>query len=90
MSDIPAARKKLLEIAADLPPSKARQIHAVVEGYLHREKFVRRAPDNSKPITPVMKRQIFAWAKTDMHMSEIAHRLGINQGRVSEVLRGKR
>jgi hypothetical protein len=55
-----------------------------------REHRVRRAPEKSVPITPQIKRRIFAMARSDLHQDEIAVRLGINHGRVSEVLRGKR
>lgn len=90
MSNIPKAREILLHIADKLDPEFRTAITGVVNAYLYREPKVRRAPTKSAEITHSMKRQIFALAKTDMHLSEIGHRLGINQGRVSEVLNGKR
>jgi DNA-binding MarR family transcriptional regulator len=90
MSDIPKARQLLLDLAARLPHVHAAELASIVNHYLFREPKIRRAPTKSADITPSMRRQIFALAKTDMHLSEIGHRLGINQGRVSEVLNGKR
>lgn len=90
MSDIPLARELLLYIAEKLDPDFRAAITGVVNAYLYREPEIRRASTRSAEITPEMKAQIFALAKTDMHLSEIGHRLGINQGRVSEVLNGKR
>lgn len=90
MSNIPKAREALHNLANSLDAANARLLRAIITGYLHRDPVIRRAPDKSVEITAAMRRQIFTLAKTDMHLSEIGHRLGINQGRVSEVLNGKR
>lgn len=90
MSNIPQARLELEDLSNTLPADAKWKLRAIVNKYLFRSPPVRRAPDKSLDITPAMRAQIFALAKTDMHLSEIGHRLGINQGRVSEVLNGKR
>ena len=90
MSNIPLGRERLLELASRLPDDHRRELEMLVAAYLVREPKVRRAPTKSKAITPEMRDQIFAMSATRMHLSEIGHRLGINQGRVSEVLNGKR
>lgn len=90
MSNIPKAREALLSLATTLSTREASAIRSIVQSYLWREPAVRRAPEKSRDITPAMRAQIHALGKTDMHISEIGHRLGINPGRVSEVLNGKR
>lgn len=96
MSNVPLGRMQLNDIADllemnDISKTEAaQQIRVVVAVHLCREKKVRRAPTKSQPVTPEMRAQIFQLARTNMHMSEIGHRLGINQGRVSEILNGKR
>ncbi len=90
MSNIPIARELLLDVAKRAPAEQRREIERIVAHYLWRKPIVRRAPDKSTKLTPEIRAQIFQMAETNMHMSEIGHALGINQGRVSEVLNGKR
>lgn len=95
MSNIPAARLILSEVLSTLKRGQCSTGDAVemigkALSLMTRDKVVRRAPEKSKAITPEMRARIWQLADTDMHMSEIGHQLGINQGRVSEVLRGKR
>lgn len=84
------ARQMLVALAEDLPDEQRDQLLDIVRAFLFREPYVRRAPMKSNGITPAVRKQIHALAATDLHMSEIGSRLGINQGRVSEVLNGKR
>lgn len=95
MSNIPEARRILTAVEASLREGRCSRGDAsilILEALsmMTRERMVRRAPDKSRKITPEMKETIRRLARTDMHVGEIAHRLGINQGRVSEVLSGKR
>lgn len=53
---------------------------------------VRRAPEKSRPVTEKLVKEIKSFASDNprAHMSEIAQRFKVNQGRVSEVLSGRR
>lgn len=90
MSNVPRARELLLDLARMLPGHQRRIIEHIVAAYLVREPRVRRAPVRPKEITPEIKAQVRELAQTDMHQWEIGKRLGINPGRVSEILNGKR
>ena len=82
MSNIPLAREKLHQ-AAQL-------IHEAID-LMTREPAVRRTPSKRTPITPRVRSKINRLALTALTMNEIAQKTGVrNQGRVSEVLNGKR
>ena len=91
MSNIPRARVKLRAVAKKLRKidgDLAKQVLSAIDD-LYREKAVRRMAVKSKPVTPKIKARIIELAEsTDMHSNEIAHELGVNPGRVSEVLHG--
>ena len=59
---------------------------------LSRRAAVTRAPVQATPTTPVLRRAIRALhlSDPDLTQAQIARRLGVNQGRVSEALAGKR
>lgn len=93
MSDIPKARKKLMKIAANLRSLKfnkiATEIDDIVSKDLFRRRAVRRMPRKSNPVTSDIKKEIIDLVDTtDLHNSEIASKVGVNPGRVSEVLHG--
>ena len=92
MSDIPGARAKLRVVSKklrDIDQQLAGEVLSIVDD-LYRQKAVRRMPVKSKPITKALKAQIIEMAETtDKHTSEIAYELGVNPGRVSEVLHGE-
>jgi hypothetical protein len=96
MSNIPLARTRLSVIAADLRRkgcfTEAREIGVIITDLLIREKAIRRAPVRSKSVTPAIKAHIkaLAAAHRSMSMDEIGRRAGVDGGRVSEVLNGKR
>lgn len=95
MTNIPQARLILEDVRQELRTGSCRPGEAAARieealSMMTRSTPVRRAREKSKPITPEVKAQIRQLAKTDLHMSEIGHHLGVNPGRVSEVLRGKR
>jgi len=72
------------------PDEAANQIDQFIE-WLWRRKAIRRAPNDSAPVTPALT-AIRAYAKQHPEMTELAigHEFGVNQGRVSEALAGFR
>jgi hypothetical protein len=92
MSEIGEARRLLKEIAEELRMNgdhyHADQIDDIVDHMMHRKTPARgRMPSTSNEVTPRMKEQIRELAKTTtLHNAEIAAKLGVNPGRVSEVL----
>lgn len=99
MSDIPGARRRLLELAAsmrdeDAQPDMdlvAKELDAIVL-MLWREPAVRAAPKHSVFVTPGLAEAIRATAKAHPDWSEFTIGVyhGCNQGRVSEALRDLR
>lgn len=101
MSEIPAARERLLELASQLeqpllfpvPVAEiAAQIRHVVDTMLHRDPWATHAPVVSRPVTPAIKAAILRIHRENPRMTQeqIGHRVGVAGGRVSEVLNGKR
>jgi hypothetical protein len=94
MSNIPLARQTIEQIARELNRAGQRDLArrlSNVTSLLHRRPAARRMPIHSNPITPAIRQQILELARTtDMHSSEIAAQLGVNPGRVSEILQGDR
>jgi len=95
MSNVPLARIELIRIARRLRVSgqveAAGTIGEVVSRYLHRRQPVRRMPVHSQSVTRRVRERIVELAEsTDMHSAEIAAKVGVNPGRVSEVLQGDR
>lgn len=94
MSDIPAARAALRQVAQDLRAirhdAEADLILGIVDAMLYREApSRRRAPIQSVPATPGLLatlRQV-AEANPQVTLQAIAHHAGVNAGRVSEALR---
>lgn len=92
MSDIPRARE-LIEEALDLGTMdpEARQLIGEALELMYRERPVRRAPAKPVRLTYDVRREIHRLARTKLTMNEIARMTGVrNQGRISEVLNGKR
>ena len=92
MSNIPEARRLLLLIADAADETTAESIRHVVENFMVREKYVRKAPVKSRAVTPGMARRIriMALRHPHMHQTDIAAQFGVNPGRVSEILNHKR
>lgn len=95
MSDIGAARRRLTAIAGELrrigQRDLASRVNDVVNNLMYRRRQARRMPIHSNPVTPQIIRQVRRLAATtDLHSSEIAAQLGVNPGRVSEILQGDR
>lgn len=64
----------------------------LAERRLYRRSAVRKAPVQSSPVTPDIADRIRVMAQRNHRLTQaqIAAELGINQGRVSEVLAGER
>lgn len=98
MSNIPLAREELYRVAMLLEAEiigrhlGAIRIRRIIRDHLTREPPVRRAPDRHVKITPEMKRDIRAYARRnpEAHQVDIGNAFGVNPGRVSEILNGKR
>jgi hypothetical protein len=92
MSKIPEAREKLLALSNELPLKQQRQLRLIVHNYLYREPRVRRAPVTSKKLTPKLRAKIKRIARDNpsMPIRKIGEAVGVDGGRVSEVLTGKR
>lgn len=97
MSDIPTAREQLqgiakrLQIGAITKPQAAREIRSTMR-LLVRQSPVRRAPRVSRYVTRRLIGEIRAFARVHplMTLQDIAEHFGVNIGRVSEILNGKR
>lgn len=94
MSDIPRARKRLRTVAKELRRLKekklAAELESIIDDDLYRRKPARKMRRKSVPVTASVKAKIIQLAETDLHSDEIAARVGVNPGRVSEVLQGDR
>lgn len=90
MSDIPSARRMISEVRKTLVETNQTglaDLLAEALDLLTRRRAVRRMRAKSLPITAQVRQAIIERASsTDLHASEIASELGVNPGRVSEVL----
>lgn len=91
--DIIETLSKWLELHIDNPEQVqwvAQQMRELTAkgGLLWREPRIRQSPPQSNPITPQIEVRILGLAKNrhDWTEAEIAAEVGVNQGRVSEVL----
>lgn len=97
MSNIPVAREHLNGLAKKLvtgavtKSQAAREIRAAMR-LLVRNPPVRRAPRAKRYVTRRLVGEICAFARQNplMHLQDIANHFGVNAGRVSEILNGKR
>lgn len=91
MSNIPLARELLFEALEERRDERVRDLINQALEEMFREKPVRFAPSKRVAITGSVRREIERLARTKLTMVEIARMTGVrNQGRVSEVLNGKR
>ena len=98
MSNVPRARGLVAEIAEEMEELGARmeelaQLLAAALADLHRRPPARKpAPRRAPPVGADMAAYLrkFARDNPDMSQTEIAHRFGINPGRVAEALHGDR
>lgn len=97
MSNIPVAREHLQGLAKKLvtgaitKSQAAREIRTTMR-LLVRKSPVRRAPRAKRYVTRRLAAEICVFARQHpaMHLQDIATHFGVNAGRVSEILNGKR
>jgi len=85
---IPEIRQRLFELAIELD---CPELSALAEE-TRRRPYVRRAPIAARKVTPELERRVISYARRNPQqpMRTIGRRFGIDQGRVSEILAGKR
>lgn len=85
---IPQVADRLREIAAEAGLSELSRL----ADELRRRPAGRKARPSSRPMTDELAREIRAYRRANPHLSqvEISRRFNVNQGRVSEVLKGVR
>lgn len=97
MSDIPHARKILEQLSKDLEEfnSDIMQTKAAVKAalsHMYRKKHkLIKGYKKSNSMTPELRDEILSIStdNPEMHTREIAEKLNVNQGRITEVLAGK-
>lgn len=95
MSNIPEACDDLMNIAQELRDLKllslARRIERIVRYKMKRASGPRAEP-HRRPMTPELKKEILEYHRSHPKEAQdkIAERFNVNQGRVSEIIRGKR
>jgi hypothetical protein len=94
MSNIILARQKIQGIRERLlaqgDHEAANQLEDVI-GLMHRRPAARRMERHSRPVSPAVRERIIELSETtEMHSAEIAAEVGVNPGRVSEILQGDR
>jgi hypothetical protein len=87
-SQVPAARKALLELAEDAPVGLASEIRHIVQTMMTRDPPARRTSVRSVKATPELYEEIRAYARAHptASLQQIADHFGINSGRVSEAI----
>ena len=93
MANIPKAREILLEALEYNMDSEVRTRIENALNQMYRDYSLgRKAPKQSKPVTEETKRLVRIYANTypDATQQQIAEYFGVNMGRVSEILTGKR
>jgi hypothetical protein len=93
MANIPKAREILLEALEYNMDSEVRtRIESSLKEMYRDYSLGRKAPKQSKPVTEETKRlvHIYAGNYPNATQQQIAEYFGINMGRVSEILTGKR
>ena len=97
MSNVPQARVILRDVVKQLKTGTitrmgAAKVVSATLPLLVRNSPVRRSPRRKRYVTQSLIRQIKAMARQNplMHLDDIAAHFGVNPGRVSEILNGKR
>jgi hypothetical protein len=88
MKTIPQIRARMHELADIL---KCKELHELADA-TKRRKPVRRAPPVHAVVTTKLAQEVrdYAARYPSAHLSEIGLKFDLNQGRVSEILAGKR
>lgn len=89
---IPEARRLLMNLAATLPPPAAAEIARIVREGMFRRRVIVPTPPKSKRMCRKVAADIRSLHRSQPGLSEqeIADHVGVNSGRVSEALIGKR
>lgn len=94
MSDVPAARQRLLSLAKELRQQGEVELVEdleAIEQMLHRKPAKRTTPVKNRGMTSAQWDEITHLSRvTQMSQSQIAAKVGLNAGRVSEVINGHR
>jgi len=85
---IPEIRKRLHELAVS---AGIRELADLAEA-TRRRRCVRVAPVKGRRLTELERAEIrrLVWAHPHLHLHDIAGQYGVNPGRISETIRGKR
>lgn len=91
-SNIPEARRALLEVAEAAPDGVADEIRNIVQTMLVRDPPARRTTVRSAKATPELYEEIREYARKHRNASlqQIADYFGVNSGRVSEAINYQR
>lgn len=94
-SNIPLARKLLTELSERLTwqgrPEISSEIMGIVNSYMTRTYSGRLAPKRKGPPRADQVKAVLELARTtDLPLEEIGRRVGLNSGRVSEIINGLR
>jgi hypothetical protein len=89
---IPEARERLLAIAAQIDPALAAEVQRIVKEGMYRRRGVTPTAPKSQRMTKGLAVKIRAMHYNDPSLSgmELAVANGVNTGRVSEAITGKR
>lgn len=89
---IPEARRRLMNLAAKLAPAEANELMEIIKDGLFRRTIIVPTRPKNKKVTKLITAQIRALhaKRPDLSQLEIGVKLGVNPGRVSEALIGKR
>jgi hypothetical protein len=92
MSDIPRAREILHDILEEDMSDAVRVRIMLALSLMTREKYTRKAPRSSRRVTPqlALSIKLFAENNPEMPLQDISNIYGVNAGRVSEILSGKK
>jgi hypothetical protein len=96
VSNIPKARDQIRLVIGYLRKARrhteAAELERILHQYMLRDPPIRKAPVTSRRVSPGLKAAIRADAAANPGdpLDEIAARHGVNPGRVSEILNGKR
>ena len=91
VSNIPRARELLREIRVMTDLTQIRRQVTRAIGLMVREPPCRRASPRTVRITPALRRRVRSLYRSDLTIHEIANVTGLrNNGRVSEILNGRR
>ena len=96
MSDIPLARDMLKCVTEELraggdPIACAAAVDMIIQDWMYRTRTKQRAPNRSVPMSAMIGNMVRLINATHPSMSaqQIADKLGVNPGRVSEAIAGK-